>query len=58
MRSCQITGIPQEVWLAFRRMCLEQNISANRKIRELIEAQVALADGEERRTIQPIGKSK
>jgi hypothetical protein len=39
--SYQITGIPQDVWKAFRRMCLEQNVSANRKLQELIEAEVA-----------------
>ena len=41
MASCQVTGIPQELWLAFRRMCLEEGISANRKLGQLIETQVA-----------------
>ena len=45
MSSCQITGIPQEVWRAFRRMCLEEGISANRKLLQIIEAQVKLAEG-------------
>jgi hypothetical protein len=41
MSSYQITGIPQDVWKALCRMCLEQNISANRKLQELIETEVA-----------------
>lgn len=44
MSSCQITGIPSDVWRAFRRICLEEGISANRKLRELIEAQMELVD--------------
>lgn len=41
MASCQITGIQDDVWREFRRICLEENISANRKLRELIQAEVA-----------------
>lgn len=40
MASCQITGIPYETWRAFRHMCLEEGISANRKLLQLIEAEV------------------
>jgi hypothetical protein len=45
MSSCQITGIPNETWRAFRRMCLEEGISANRKLLQLIEAEVGMLDG-------------
>jgi len=45
MASCQITGIPDQTWRAFRRLCLDENISANRKIRELIEAEVLAGGG-------------
>jgi hypothetical protein len=41
MSSCQITGISDETWRAFRRICLDEGISANRKLREIIEAEVA-----------------
>jgi hypothetical protein len=50
--SYQITGIPQDVWKAFRRMCLEESISANRKLRELIQAEVAQGGTETRRKNQ------
>lgn len=40
MSSCQVTGIPKEVWRAFRRLCLEEGISANRKLVQVIEAMV------------------
>jgi len=40
MSSCQITGIPKEVWRSFRRLCLEEGISANRKLVQVIEAMV------------------
>ncbi len=46
MSSYQITDIPKETWRAFRRICLEESISANRKLRELIEVEVAMADRE------------
>jgi hypothetical protein len=45
MASTQITGIPSNTWLAFRRICLEEGISANQKLRQLIESQVELAEG-------------
>ena len=45
MASCQITGIPDQTWRAFRRICLDEGVSANRKLRELIEIEVRLADG-------------
>ena len=46
MSSYQITGISNETWRAFRRICLEEGISANRKLRELVEAEVlAVAEG-------------
>lgn len=41
MAAFQISGIPENTWRAFRLMCLEENVSANRKLRELIEAQVS-----------------
>jgi hypothetical protein len=44
LSSCQITGIKNETWRAFRLICLEEGISANRKLRQLIEAQVRLGD--------------
>ena len=40
MSSCQITGIPSEVWRTFRRLCLDEGISANRKLLQVIEAMV------------------
>ena len=43
MSSCQITGIPSETWRAFRRLCLEEGISANRKLVQVIEAMVMQA---------------
>jgi hypothetical protein len=52
MKSFQITGIPQDVWKAFRRMCLHENISANRKLQELIETEVAQGGAETRRKNQ------
>jgi hypothetical protein len=52
MKSFQITGIPQDVWKAFRRMCLEENVSANRKLQELIQAEVAQGGTETRRKSQ------
>jgi hypothetical protein len=45
MSSYQITGISNETWRAFRRICLEEGISANRKLRELVEAEVAMEEG-------------
>ncbi len=60
MKSCQITGIPSDVWLAFRRMCLEEGISANRKLLQIIEAEVGMLDGgiDEPGTTRPMGDSK
>ncbi len=46
MASCQITDLPSDIWLAFRRLCLDEKISANRKLRQLIEEYVRLADSE------------
>jgi hypothetical protein len=46
MKSCQITGIPSETWLAFRLICLEEGVSANQKLRQLIEEQVKLSGGQ------------
>lgn len=46
MASCQITDLPSDIWLAFRRLCLDEKISANRKRRQLIEEYVRLADSE------------
>jgi hypothetical protein len=57
MSSVQVTGIASEIWKAFRRLCLEEGISANQKLRQLIESQVALASGKEQQT-QPIGTEK
>lgn len=57
MSSVQVTGIASDIWKAFRRLCLEEGISANHKLRQLIEAQVALAEGEEQLTTQPRGIS-
>jgi hypothetical protein len=45
MSSCQITNIPKDVWRAFRFLCLKEGISANRKLLQLIEAEVLAAGG-------------
>ena len=45
MASCQITDIPSDTWRAFRFLCLEEGVSANKKLRQLIEARVEMAGG-------------
>lgn len=56
MSSVQVTGIPNDVWLVFRRQCLDEGVSANRKLRQLIEAQVVKAKKEQ--TTQQKGTNK
>jgi ribosomal protein S21 len=51
MSSCQITGISDETWRAFRRICLDEGISANRKLREIIEAEVTQRGTESQRPL-------
>lgn len=45
MASCQVTGIPNEIWQAFRFACLKEGISANRKLLRLIREHIEQADG-------------
>jgi hypothetical protein len=58
MSSYQITGISNETWRAFRRMCLEEGISANRKLLQIIEAEVKLAEGGIEGTVNSTGPGK
>jgi len=39
--SCQIIGIPKEIWKLLRQECIEQEISVNKKLLQLITEEVA-----------------
>ena len=39
--SCQVTGMNKEMWAKFRQQCIQEGLSANRKVKMLIEAEVA-----------------
>jgi hypothetical protein len=41
MTSCQVTGIAKNIWVRFRQKCLSEGISANQKVRKMIEAEVS-----------------
>jgi hypothetical protein len=45
MTSCQVTGIAKSTWIRFRQKCLSEGISANGKVRSMIEAEVSSMDG-------------
>lgn len=39
--SCQITGLRKDLWIEFRQQCIREGISLNKKVKMLIEAEVA-----------------
>ena len=43
--SCQIIGIPKEIWKLLRQECIEQEISVNKKLLQLITEEVARQQG-------------
>lgn len=45
MTSCQVTGIEKSIWVRFRQKCLSEGVSANQKVRRMIEAEVFSRDG-------------
>ena len=45
LTSCQVTSIPSEIWKLFRKICIEEEISANRKMLRLIEVEVGRHEG-------------
>ncbi len=45
--SCQVTAIPIATWKTFRKLCIEEGVSVNHKVKMLIEAEVARQAGEE-----------
>jgi hypothetical protein len=59
MTSCQVTGIAKNIWVRFRQKCLSEGVSANQKIRRMIEAEAFSGeDGEESNRLQGIKGKK
>ena len=40
-RDIKIRRVPKKIWIKFRRLCLDEEISANEKMLHLIEDEVA-----------------
>ncbi len=38
--SCQVTAIPIAIWKTFRKLCIEEGVPVNHKVKMLIEAEV------------------
>ena len=38
--SCQVTGIDKGMWMLFRQQCIKEGLSANQKLKMLIEEAV------------------
>ncbi len=47
LTSCQVNSIPIATWKLFRKLCIEEGVSANRKMLRLIEAEVSRHEGAE-----------
>jgi hypothetical protein len=45
--SCQVSSIPVATWKKFRKICIEEGVSINQKMKMLIEAEVARQASEE-----------
>jgi hypothetical protein len=56
--SCQVTKIPLITWKVFRKQCIEAEVSCNKRLLQLIEADVATEQGRTHRDEQSSKKEQ